>query len=153
MFNKITDLINEQVMRTVNGMSEIPEEKKSIAVDTTTNSLKESFQEFATPEKISILKAMLSGEASTQSNNLMGGMGKNIVSALTAKVGLNPGASQQLASTVIPLVMSLFRKKTNDKESGFDIGTFLGALTGKSTENSSKESLMDKIGDMFKHKV
>lgn len=152
MMEKIIDLIKGQVMKTVGAETGIPEEKKAETVETTTASLIDGLKKYATPENLSSLKSMLGmgqtheAAATAQSADMASGLESNVVNALTSKVGLSSSVAQKIATAVIPAVMSLFKKKAGDSDSGFDIGSMLSSLTGKKGEGSS---VMDTIGSIF----
>lgn len=151
MLEKIMDLVKGQVMDTVNGMSGIPEEKKTQTVETTATSLLSGLKQYATADNLSSLASLFGGGKSMGGSSAMtGGLEKTVVSALTSKVGLNASVAQTIASTVIPAVMSLFKKKVNDdNEPGFNLETLLGTLTGKGSTSSSGGGIMDMIGGML----
>ena len=153
MLEKIMDLVKGQVMNTVNGIPEIPEDKKTETVETTAHSLVDGLKKYATPENISSLTSMLgigkSNTGTAASGNMAGGLESSVVSALTSKVGLNPSIAQKIATTVIPAVMSLFKKKVDDdNEPGFNLQSLVGSLAGKGSGNSSG-GVMDMLGGIF----
>ena len=159
MLEKIMDLVKGQVMNTVDGNSEIPEDKKTETIETTTHSLIDGLKKYATPENLSSLTSMLGigGQhqaAPLQTNGMASGLEANVVSALTSKVGLKPELAQTIASTVIPAVMSLFKKKVDDdNEPGFNIGSLVSTLTGgKSGNSASSGGVMDMLGGIFGNK-
>jgi len=158
MFEKIMDLVKGQVAHTVKGMDKMPAGKKTETVETTAHSLVDSLKQYATPEHLSSLTSLLGiggghQAAQTDANpaHVAGGLESGVVSALTSKVGLSPSVAQKIAGSVIPAVMSLFKKKVDDdNEPGFNLGSLLGSLTGKgSGSGSSGGGLMDMIGGMF----
>ncbi len=125
MLDQIMNLVKGQVSDAIGGMKGIPEEKKEAAVQTTAHSLLDGLKQNATPSGLSSLLGLGGGggSAAGMSSGLEGG----VVSALTSKVGLSPAIAQKIAATVIPLVMSLFKKKVDDpKEPGFNLESLLG---------------------------
>lgn len=145
------NLVKNQVMESVGGIAGIPEDKKNAAVETTAHSLVDGLKQYATADNLSGLTSLLGiGGASSGSSGMANSLTKSIVSALTSKVGLNPAMSQTIASTVIPAVMSLFRKKVeDDNEPGFNLGSLVGSLAGKSGGSSSVGGLMDLVGSFL----
>ena len=85
----------------------------------------------------------------------------DFVTSLVQKFGLDHGKAGQIASALIPIVLSKFIKKTNDpNDNSFDLSGILGSLTGGGNirdvlgkltggEDKSGGGLMDKLKGMF----
>lgn len=151
MLDQILDLVKGQVADTLGGMPGVPEEKKSQAVETTAHSLLDGLKQYATSDNLSSITSMLGlGGSGSGMGAAPQGLESKIVSALTSKVGLSQPVAQKIASTVIPAVMSLFRKKVDDdNEPGFNLESLLGSLGGKNSGGSSGGGLMGMLGGMF----
>ncbi len=142
------DLVKGQVAKMVGGMDEVPANKRQAAVDATAGSLMDGLKKYATPDMLGSLLGMGKSNAPAGAK-ATSGLESGVVSALTSKVGLNPAVAQKIASVVIPAVMTLFRKKVDDKnEPGFDLQSMLGSLTGGGAK-SSGGGVMEMIGGIF----
>ncbi|MCC8087992.1 MAG: DUF937 domain-containing protein [Rikenellaceae bacterium] len=154
MFEKIMDLVKNQVMDKVSGNNDIPEEKKEQTVNTATSSLMDSLKKYATSENLSSLSSMFGGGSSTDSSrqkadSVKNGIQSDMISNLMSKVGLSQGTASSLASGIIPAVMSLFSKKIKDNNDGdFNIGSLLSGLTGDDN-SKEKNNVMDMVGNLF----
>lgn len=159
MLEKIMDLVKGQVTKTVDGMAEVPEDKKQETVETTAHSLVDNLKQYATPENIAALTSMLGisksatapAASATPAGDMAANLESGVVSALTSKVGLNGSVAQKIATTVIPAVMSLFKKKVDDdNEPEFNLGSLVGSLTGGKSGTGS--NLMGMLGNLMGNK-
>lgn len=158
MLDKIIDLVKNQVTDTVNEIPGIPQEKKTETVKATANSLVDWLKSYVTPDNIASFTSMLgfgkSGGSPSAAQNYAAtnNLESNIVSALTSKVGLDSSVAKTIASSVIPAVMSLFKKKVDDdNEPGFNLESLIGSFSGKGTETSSGD-LMNMLGGILGNK-
>ncbi len=136
------DLVKGQVTKSVAGISGIPDDKKAATVDTTVHSLLDGLKKTATSGGISSLTSMFGAGGKSSGSGLESG----VVSALTSKVGLSPAIAQKIATSVVPLVMSLMKKRVaDDNEPGFNLDSIVGGLTGK----GSSGGIMNMIGGIF----
>ncbi len=118
-------LVKDQVAKSIGGIEGIPAEKQNAVVETTASSLMSGLGKFANPAALGSLLGGGGGGASTS------GLSSGVVSALTSKVGLSPTVAQKIATTVIPMVMSLLKKHVDDPaKPGFNLQSITGALGG-----------------------
>lgn len=153
MMDKIIEMVKDRVFKTVDGMDEIPEDKRSATVDTATDSLVDGLKQYASPKNLSSLASLLGagghpGESQPAAGGVMSGLESKVAGALASKVGLNPSVAQKIAATAIPAVLSLFKKKAKDNEPGFDISSLAGNPGGESDE-SQKGGIMDMLGGIL----
>jgi hypothetical protein len=147
MFDQMLDLVKGQVAKSVGGISGIPAGKESAVVETTANSLLSGLKKNATLDG---LGSLLGGGGA--SGGMASSLSKGVVQALTSKLKLNPALAGTIASTVIPAVMSLLKKRVDDKsEPGFNLESILGGLTGGGTAKSGGGlgGLLGGLGGLF----
>ena len=140
------NMVKGQVAQSIGGIAGIPEDKKAATIETTAHSLLDGLKSTAASGGISSLTSMLGmGGKSSAGSGMGGGLESGVVSALTSKVGLSPAIAQKIATTAIPLVMSLMKKRVDDdNEPGFSIESLVGGLTGK-----SGGGIMNMLGGIF----
>jgi hypothetical protein len=131
MFEQMLGLVKDEVAKKVSGIAGISAAKQSAVVDTTASSLMSGLKKFATPDKLTSLLAGGGG------NSMASSLSTGVVSSLTSKLGLSPVVSQTIAATVIPAVMSLFKKQMDDpSKPGFNLQSMMGALTSGASSGS-----------------
>lgn len=146
MLEGILDLVKEQVVPAIANNENIPAEKRSAVVETTTTTVVEGLKEYFTPDNISSITSLFSGEAG--GSNIVSGLQNSVVNALSEKLGLNKDIANSIASAVIPAIMSLFSQKANDpNDESFTIESLIGALGGK-----SGGGLLGMLGGLFGNK-
>jgi len=148
MLDKILDLVKDQAANVITNNSQVPEEKKNAAVETTTNAIADGLKDQLTSGNISNIMSLFGGGADS-GNALSGSLQNSVVSALADKVGLNRGVATTIAATVVPALISLVAKKHNDSNDSFDLGSILGSFTGGSDGKKSGGGLMDMLGGLF----
>ncbi len=146
MLDKIMDMVKGQVMKSIDGVQGVPEDKKDKAVETTASALMDALKKHATGGNLSSLVSMLGmGKSASSSGDMAGGLGSGVISALTSKVGLSPAVAQSVVAAVIPAVMSLFKKKIDDPaEPGFNLESLMGGLSG-----GKGGGMMSMLGDLI----
>lgn len=146
MLEGIIDLVKEQVVPAIANNENIPADKRSAVVETTTSTVVEGLKEYFTPDNISSITSMFSGESG--GGNIVSSLQSSVVNALTEKLGLNKDIANSIASAVIPAIMSLFSQKANDpNDEGFTVESLIGALGGK-----SGGGLLGMLGGLFGNK-
>lgn len=146
MLEGILDLVKEQVVPAITNNENIPADKRSAVVETTTTTVVEGLKEYFTPDNISSITSLFSGEAG--GSNIVSGLQNSVVNALSEKLGLNKDIANSIASAVIPAIMSLFSQKANDpNDESFTIESLIGALGGK-----SGGGLLGMLGGLFGNK-
>lgn len=146
MLEGILDLVKEQVVPAIANNENIPADKRSAVVETTTATVVEGLKEYFTPDNISSITSLFSGEAG--GSNIVSGLQNSVVNALSEKLGLNKDIANSIASAVIPAIMSLFSQKANDpNDESFTIESLIEALGGK-----SGGGLLGMLGGLFGNK-
>lgn len=146
MLEGILDLVKEQVVPAIANNENIPADKRSAVVETTTTTVVEGLKEYFTPDNISSITSLFSGEAG--GSNIVSGLQNSVVNALSEKLGLNKDIANSIALAVIPAIMSLFSQKANDpNDESFTIESLIGALGGK-----SGGGLLGMLGGLFGNK-
>jgi uncharacterized protein YidB (DUF937 family) len=131
MLENIIGLVKDQVLNTVSGNANIPEDKKDSVVETTTSAVLSGLKDHFTPDNLSAITSLFGG-GSGAGNNISSSLQTTVVSALSEKVGLNKDLANSIASSVIPAIMGLLSNKSNDpNDSGFSVESIIGALSGK----------------------
>ena len=129
MLDNIINLVKEQALGAIGGNAGVPADKKDAAVNATTSSIVDGLKEHFTPDNLSAITNLFSGgESDTQ--GISSSLQTSVVSALSEKVGLSKDVANSIASAVIPAVIGLFSKKTNDpNDSGFSIESLVQAFS------------------------
>lgn len=148
MLEKIMSMVKGEVSDIVSGVSGIPEGQKEATVETTASSLVDSLKKYVTGDNLSSLLSSF-GKGGSGVSSHTASIERSVTSALTEKVGLQPDVARKIVSAVVPAVMSLFSKKVDDdNEPGFNLGSLLGGLTGKSA-GSGGAGLGDMLGNLL----
>jgi len=141
-------------MNAINTNDAVPEEKKAVAINSTTDAIADNLKQHFTPANLSQLTSLFgSGKAASSSNFLVDGIKSTIVNVLVQKVGLSQVVSNSIASSIVPTLMSALSNKVNDpNEKGFDIGSLVGMLSGGGNNNSNTagNSAGDVLGTLGK---
>lgn len=140
MLDSILALVKNEVSKVVSNSPEIPAEKKAVAEKELTHSLAAGLQENFTPSNLSSLTDMFSGVGG---GDIMGKLENTALSTLT-KLGLSSGAAKGIVAALIPAIIGAFSKKVNDPNSGFDVQSMIGAVSGE-----HGGGFMDKLKKMF----
>lgn len=144
MLDNIINLVKEQALGAITGNAGVPAEKKDAAVDATTSSIVDGLKEHFTPDNLSALTSLFGGGAS-DAQGISASLQNSVVSALCEKVGLSKDVANGIASVVIPAVIGLFSKKTNDSnDSEFSIESLVQAFNG-----GNGGGIFDALGSLF----
>ena len=84
MLEGILDLVKEQVVPAIANNENIPADKRSAVVETTTTTVVEGLKEYFTPDNISSITSLFSGEAG--GSNIVSGLQNSVVNALSEKL-------------------------------------------------------------------
>lgn len=134
MLDGILDLVKEQALGAVKNAG-VPAEKRDAAVETTATSIVDGLKDNISLDNISSLASLFGGSSSTSSaaaasNPIVSSIQNTVVSALSEKVGLNKTMATTIAATVVPALISLLSKKSNDPNDSFDFGSLIQSFTG-----------------------
>lgn len=148
MLNEIIDLVKEQVEGVV-AKANVPSDKQSAAVEATTTSIVDGLKNNLSLDNISSITSLFGGDGDASglaNNSVVTSIQSSVVSALKDKVGLSPAIASSISTTVIPAILGLLSKKSNDPGDSFDFSSLLGAFSGGST---SKGGILNSIMKLF----
>ena len=130
----------------------VPTDKLDDVVELSGDSVKENLMEQVTSGKLDGVMNLFKGKANTDSSNpLVSGIIQSLTSKLTSKLGLDAGTSNQLASSVIPMVMKMVSGKFQESDKSDDaagVASFLG-MDGGDMMGKAKDMLGGSIGKLF----
>lgn len=146
MLDNIISLVKQQVSGAITNNAQIPEDKKTAVVETTTSTIISELKDHLTPDNLSSIVSLFgSGSGNTTPGNVMTNSIQNsVVSALSQKVGLSPTIANTIASTVVPAIMGLISKKDSDPNDSFNLKSLVESFAG-----SDKGGILGKIGGLF----
>lgn len=122
MLEKIIDLAKGYIQDSVNEKTNLPEEKKEAVSDTIVDSLKQNLQqEFNSGDDISKLTNLFNHETNS---SFYKNMESSVINSLVSKVGLNSQLANNLASSILPGLISFITKKMGGNN-------IMGGLLGK----------------------
>lgn len=134
------------------GEFNVSPDKLDDVVELSGDAVKENLMEEATSGKLDGVMNLLKGKANTdESNPIVSGIVKSLGSKLVGKLGLDAGTSNQIASSVIPLVMNMVSSKFQSSESSDDasgVASFLG-MDGGDMMDKAKDMLGGSLGKLF----
>jgi len=149
MLDEVFKLIQGPVANAIKNSNEVPEEKKEIAIHSTTNAIADTLQQHITPDNISKLSNLFTGgtETTASSNFLTDGITSTIVNVLSQKIGISKTAATAIASAIIPTLMNTLTSKVSgsNKSGGIDIGSLIGMLTGGNSSSSNKGNVAGEV--------
>ncbi len=162
MLEQLKSLVKEYASDAIITNPAIPNEKNDEAVGLASNSILEGLKHTVSSGNIGDLKNIFSqGEQNIADAPVTQNIKGNFVEKLVQKFGLDHGKAAQIASSLIPLVMSKFVKKTNDpNDSSFDLSNIVSSLAGGSVGdmigkftggNNDREEggMIDKVKGFF----
>ena len=131
MINEIFNLVEKYAGEVIANNPNVPEAKKDIAVDATTDAVKDGLKGFLNPSNIGALASMLSSNGSASgSNSIIDTLKNSVIGALSSKVGLSNSVSSGIAASLIPMLINAVTKKMNDpNDSGFNVESLINAFT------------------------
>lgn len=145
MLDNIISLVKEEVTKTITESNAISDDKKDAAIEATTSGILNGLKNEINPENISSIMGLFNNEASVSGSNLSNSIQQSVVSALSSKIGLDSGTANKIAAAIIPALLGLFAKKSNDPNDSFSIESVLHSLTG----SNEGGGILGKIGKMF----
>lgn len=140
MINNILDLVKEAIKSVVDGNINVPVEKKEEVIDIAGATLGKGLE-----DNISSLSGLLSGENSST----IDGLKNTVVDALADKVGLSKDVAGQIASSLIPAVLGVLSDAMGGRKP-LSLDSLAEVVTGFSSNNNKKGSLLDTITKLFK---
>lgn len=160
MIDQLMKLVRENAGDEIINNPAIPNEKNDEAVREVGQSIIGGLKDQISSGNIQQLVSMFSGGAASGSNPVVSQLISSVAGGLASKLGLSPQTATQIASGLLPKVLSQFVNKAKDpNDKDFDlqdilsnlgggsgnIGELLGGLTG----SSGKGGLGGALGKMF----
>lgn len=163
MLDQLTNLVKEYAGDTIITNPAIPNENNEEAVQLASSSIFRGLQTSISSGNLADVQNLFNGgENDVAHSAITQNIKGDFVTSLVQKFGLDHGKAGQIASALIPIVLSKFIKKTNDPNDGsFDLSSILGSLTGGGNisdilgkltgggDDKSGGGLMDKVKGMF----
>lgn len=147
--NEIFGIVKKYAGEIIAKNADIPQEKKEIAVETTTESINEGLKKYLNPSNIAGLAGMLSGKGDTGSSGIMDTLQKSLIGSLTNKAGLSSQASSGIASALLPMIIKSISGKMNDPANKtFDVESLINAFSGKG--QGEGHGILESISHLFK---
>lgn len=145
MINEIFNLVEKYAGEVITNNPNVPEAKKNLAIETTTDAVKDGLKGYLNPTNIAALAGMLSG---SNSNSIVETLKNSVIGALSNKAGLNSTVSSGIAASLIPMLISAVTKKMNDpNDSGFNVESLINAFTHNDGEQGG--GLLGALGGLF----
>lgn len=149
MINEIFNLVEKYAGEVITNNPDVPDAKKNLAIETTTDAVKDSIKGYLNPTNIAALASMLSGsKSSSQSSSITDTLKNAVIGALSNKAGLSSTVSSGIAASLIPMLISVVTKKMNDpNDSVFDVQSLVNAFTHNDGEQGG--GLLGALGGLF----
>lgn len=131
LLSMVKDLGQDQVVNN----PEVPNEYNNAVMATASESVLGTFQQAISGGQGQELLSMFQGKSDDEimANPLAQQVQGNFMDNITSKLGINSQTAAGLASTFIPMIINKMVKRTNstaDEDSGFNLESLLGGLTG-----------------------
>jgi hypothetical protein len=161
MIDQLIKLVQENAGDAIVKNKAIPDQYNSAAIHEVGTQLFNGLQDEAKRGNLSQVVSMFkSGGTSNLANNpVVSQLISRVAGSLASKFGVSPQAAQQIATTLLPSVLSKFVSKTNDPNDndfnlqdvmknfgGGNVGDILSQFGGSA---SGKGGLGDTLGKMF----
>lgn len=158
MLNNLLALIKETTAGMVSENKEIPKDKKEQVIETTTQAFTDGLKQNISLDNLSNLTGLFKKGVDPVSNPLTANIQNSVAEALVNRANLSQGVAGTLASSVVPLIISVVSNRLNDPNGkGFELKSLLNDIWGKEdkqeeSNEDDKKSLLDRITDFFGHK-
>lgn len=164
MFDQLKSLVQEYAGDAIVTNPAIPNERNNEAVDLASNSIVDELKKLVSGGNISQVQNLFNNEEQAVADApVTQNIKSNFIENLIQKFSLDHSKAAQIASSLIPMVMAKFVKKTNDPtDNSFDlssilgslagggnVGDLLGKLTGGGDNKNESGGLLDKVKGMF----
>ncbi|MFV0506263.1 MAG: DUF937 domain-containing protein [Bacteroidales bacterium] len=148
MLDGILDLVKDQAMKAIGGNTDVPEEKKEDAINTTTSTIVDGLKDQMSSGNLDSIMGLFGGSKSDVTNNpLVSSLQNSVVSALGKKVGLNPSICSSIASAVVPTLIGMISNKEKDPNDSFSIASLVGSFAGQ--QGGKKGGLLGGLSNLF----
>lgn len=139
MFDQLLSLVKENAGTDIIENAAIPNERNDEAVEAATQSISDTFQNAIQSGNVQDVMQLFNDNGNNVSAQpLAQNMQGSLVDKLTSQFGLSGSQAGGIASSLIPMVLNKFIRKTNDpNDSSFDISSILGSLGGSNFDVGS----------------
>ena len=142
MLEQLFNLIKNESEQEIINNPNIPNELNNQAVGLATESIFSGLQGALASGGLKDVLSMFAGKGNTQSSPIASGIINSLVRNLMQKFGIENAAAVNIASSLIPNILSKMVSKTNDPgDNNFDINGIIGALTGGNSSQGTPVQL------------
>lgn len=135
------NLVKGYATEAVSQNTNVPSEKKDLAVDTAVSALGSGIK-----DNLPSLMGLFGGNSG--SNSILTSLQNTVSNALVSKVGLNSGVSNAIASMLVPMVIKAISGKVNDpNETGFNLDSIVNAFSGG--DKNKKGGILDALSNLL----
>ena len=132
MLENLTELVKQYAGDAIINNPSIPNEKNDEAIAGASGSIFDGLKNAVSSGNLSSLTGLFNGSTGDVANSAVGqNIQSGFVEKLMQKFGLDQAKAGGIASSLIPIVLEKFVKKTNDpNDKSFDIKDIISAVTG-----------------------
>jgi hypothetical protein len=161
MIDQLIKLVQDNAGDAIVKNKAIPDQHNAAAINEVGTQLFNGLQDQAKQGNIDEIVSMFKtgGDSNLTSNPMVSQMISKVAASLGSKFGVSPQAAQQIATSLLPMVLSKFVTKTNDpNDNDFDLqdvmknvggGNVSDILSKLGGSSSGKGGLGDTLGKMF----
>ena len=135
MLDQLMQLVKEQAGDAIVNNPAIPNEKNNEAIQDVSQQLLSGLQSHAQQGNISDIVSMFKngGSSGMMNNPMVAQLINKVAGSLASKFGISPQTATQIASGILPQVLSKFVNKTNDpNDNDFDLQDVIKNVSGNS---------------------
>ena len=130
MIDNLINLVKEHAGDAIINNPQVPNEKNDAVISETANSIMNSLKNQFSGGNAGGLADMFN-QGTTAANPVTGKVSQNVTDSLKQKFGLTDSAAGNIVSSLIPVVMSQFVKKTNDpNDNSFTMDGIMKSISG-----------------------
>jgi len=131
MLEQLINLVKENAQDTIINNQAVPNQFNDAAIGEAGKVIQDVLGAAVQNGNLQDVMGIFGTSSNLQSNPLVNNIIAQLTQNLATKFGINSGAAQSIAATIIPMVLSQFSQKTNDPaKNGFDINDIMGSLSG-----------------------
>jgi hypothetical protein len=145
MFNQLMTLVQQNAGDAILNNDAIPNERNNEAVETVTHSITDTLKNAVQSGNLGdVMQLFHNSTDNVAASPLTQNMQSNLIDNLVQKFGLSGTQAGNIASSVIPAVLSKFVHKANDpNDNSFNVSSILAHLGGS---NFDVSSLLNNFG-------
>lgn len=131
MLEQLINLVKENAQDAIVNNQAVPNQFNDAAIGEAGNVIKDVLGSAVQNGNLQDVMGIFGNSSNLQSNPLVSNIITQLTQNLGAKFGIDATAAQNIATTVIPMVLNQFSQKTNDTaNNGFNINDIMGSLSG-----------------------